>query len=201
MNNNVYDKVNLKGSISYLQNLTNRQLTNLTRNELAKVVSKLASAANKRTKRLIQSGVPSPALIGRVERGKVKFSVKGKNVDELKKEYLEVKSYLSSETSTVKGARKVMNTVIDTLKNKKGIEITENQYKDFFKIYERVKEVDPYISSQSMKYKVFEAISNKMDYANPDDVIDSVIDDLENLYEQSMKESDDYDLSRFFEIE
>lgn len=201
MNNNVYDKVNLKGSISYLQNLTNRQLTNLTRNELAKVVSKLASASNKRTKRLIQSGVPSPALIGRVERGKVKFSVKGKNVDELKKEYLEVKSYLSSETSTVKGARKVMNTVIDTLKNKKGIEITENQYKDFFKIYERVKEADPYISSQQMKYKVFEAISNKMDYANPDDVIDSVIDDLENLYEQSMKESDDYDLSRFFEIE
>lgn len=201
MNNNVYDKVNLKGSISYLQNLTNRQVTNLTRNELAKVVSKLASAANKRIKRLIQSGVPSPALIGRVERGKVKFSVKGKNVDELKKEYLEVKSYLSSETSTVKGARKVMNTVIDTLKNKNGIEITENQYKDFFKIYERVKEADPYISSQQMKYKVFEAISNKMDYANPDDVIDSVIDDLENLYEQSMKESDDYDLSRFFEIE
>ena len=201
MNNNVYDKVNLKGSISYLQNLSNRQLTNLTRNELAKVVSKLASAANKRTKRLIQSEVPSPALIGRVERGKVKFSVKGKNVDELKKEYLEVKSYLSSETSTVKGARKVMNTVIDTLKNKKGIEITENQYKDFFKIYERVKEADPYISSQQMKYKVFEAISNKMDYANPDDVIDSVIDDLENLYEQSMKESEDYDLSRFFEIE
>lgn len=201
MNNNVYDKVNLKGSISYLQNLSNRQLTNLTRNEFAKVVSKLASAANKRTKRLIQSGVPSPALIGRVERGKVKFSVKGKNVDELKKEYLEVKSYLSSETSTVKGARKVMNTVIDTLKNKKGIEITENQYKNFFKIYERVKEADPYISSQQMKYKVFEAISNKMDYANPDDVIDSVIDDLENLYEQSMKESEDYDLSRFFEIE
>ena len=201
MNNNVYDKVNLKGSVKYLQNLTNRQLTNLTRNELAKVVSKLASAANKRTKRLIQSGVPSPALIGRIERGKVKFSVKGKNVDELKKEYLEVKSYLSSETSTVKGARKVMNTVIDTLKNKKGIEITENQYKDFFKIYERVKEADPYISSQQMKYKVFEAISNKMDYANPDDVIDSVIDDLENLYEQSMKESEDYDLSRFFEIE
>lgn len=201
MNNNVYDKVNLKGSISYLQNLTNRQLTNLTRNELAKVVSKLASAANKRTKRLIQSGVPSPALIGRIERGKVHFGVKGKNTDQLKKEYLEVKSYLSSETSTVKGARKVMNTVIDTLKNKKGIEITENQYKDFFKIYERVKEVDPYISSQQMKYKVFESISNKMDFADPDDVINSVIDDLENLYEQSVKESEEYDLSRFFEID
>ncbi len=201
MNNNVYDKVNLKGSISYLQNLTNRQLTNLTRNELAKVVSKLASAANKRTKRLMQSGVPSPALIGRVERGKVKFSVKGKNVDELKKEYLEVKSYLSSETSTVKGARKVMNTVINTLKNERGIEITEDQYKNFFKIFERVKEVDPYVSSQQMKYRVFEAISNRMDYANPDEVIKSVINDLEILYEQSMKESEDYDLSRFFEIE
>lgn len=201
MNNNVYDKVNLKGSVSYLQNLTNRQLTNLTRKELAKVVSKLASASNKRIKRLIQSGVPSPALIGLIERGKVHFGVKGKNIDQLKKEYLEVKSYLSSETSTVKGARKVMNTVIDTLKNKKGIEITENQYKDFFKIYERVKEVDPYISSQQMKYKVFESISNKMDYANPDDVIDSVIDDLENLYEQSVKESEEYDLSRFFEID
>lgn len=201
MNNNVYDKVNLKGSVSYLQNLTNRQLTNLTRNELAKVVSKLASAANKRTKRLIQSGVPSPALIGRIERGKVKFSVKGKNVDELKKEYLEVKSYLSAETSTVKGARKVMNTVINTLKNEKGIEITEDQYKNFFKIFERVKEVDPYVSSQQMKYKVFEAISNKIDYADPDEVIGSVIDDLEKLYEQSVKESEDYDLSRFFEVE
>ncbi len=201
MNNNVYDKVNLKGSISYLQNLSNRQLTNLTRNELAKVVSKLASAANKRIKRLLQSNVPSPALISRFERGKVHFSVKGKNVDELKKEYLEVKSYLSAETSTVKGARKVMNTVINTLKNEKGIEITEDQYSAFFRIYEAVKERDPYISLQNIKYQVFEAIANEIDFSSADDIVKNIIENLEELYKQSMKESDDYDISRFFEIE
>ncbi len=201
MNNNVYDKVNLKGSISYLQNLSNRQLTNLTRNELAKVVSKLASAANKRIKRLLQNNVPSPALIGRFERGKIHFSVKGKNVDELKKEYLEVKSYLSAETSTVKGARKVMNTVINTLKNEKGIEITEDQYSAFFRIYEAVKERDPYISLQNIKYQVFEAIANEIDFSSADDIVKNIIENLEELYKQSMKESDDYDLSRFFEIE
>ena len=201
MNNNVYDKVNLKGSISYLQNLSNRQLTNLTRNELAKVVSKLASAANKRIKRLLQNNVPSPALIGRFERGKIHFSVKGKNVDELKKEYLEVKSYLSAETSTVKGARKVMNTVINTLKNEKGIEITEDQYSAFFRIYEAVKERDPYISLQNIKYQVFEAIANEIDFSSADDIVKNIIENLEELYKQLMKESDDYDLSRFFEIE
>ena len=66
--------------------------------------SRLASMANKRLKRLEQSGlIDSPAYQKWVQDGKVKFSVRGKSHRELQKEVARMNKFINSQTSTIRG--------------------------------------------------------------------------------------------------
>lgn len=191
--------INVKGkSTSQLLKLNGAQLNKLSRKELAKIVSRLSSTANKRLRRFEKHDITSPAT-EYVKRTGGKFSVKGKNVDSLKKEYLRVKGFLESETSTITGAKKVRKDVINKLKYL-GVDIKENQYDKFFKVYERLKEVDRTVSDKLLKYNVFEEISNTIDNPNIDDIVNEIQKRIDEIYQQSIGE-DEYDLSRFFEIE
>ena len=74
--------------------------------DLKKIVGRLVSAANKRIRRMESAGIESPALSG-VKRSGGTFSVKDKNLDQLRSEYARAKRFLTSKTSTIKGAKKV----------------------------------------------------------------------------------------------
>lgn len=92
-------------SIKDLMNITPRDINSMSKENLARVVTRLSSAANKRARRMKQAGVSSPALRG-MERSGGKFSSKGKDVRQLRSEYKRVKGFLSSETSSLAGYRK-----------------------------------------------------------------------------------------------
>lgn len=85
----------------------------LTRSSMAKLTSRLVSAANKRLSRLEKSGMDiySPAYKGRVKEGSEtaeRFSVKGKNFNELQHEFARARQFLNErKTSSVAGARAV----------------------------------------------------------------------------------------------
>lgn len=193
------NSINVKGkSTGQLLKLSGTQLNKLSRKELAQVVSRLGSTANKRLRRFEKKDTSSPAT-EYVKRTGGKFSVKGKNVESLKKEYLRVKGFLEAETSTITGAKKVRKNVINKLKEF-GVDIKENQYDKFFKVYERLKEVDRAVGDKLLKYNVFEEIGNALDNPNIDDIVDEMQKRIDEIYQQSMGE-DNYDLSRFFEIE
>lgn len=190
---------NVKGkSTSQLLKLTGNQLNKLSRKELSQVVSRLTSTANKRLRRFEKKDVSSPAT-EYVKRTGGKFSVKGKNIESLKKEYLRVKGFLESETSTITGTKKVRKNVINKLKEF-GVDIKESQYDKFFKVYERLKEVDRTVSDKLLKYNVFEEIGNALDNPNIDDIVNEMRKRIDEIYKQSIGE-EEYDLSRFFEIE
>ena len=84
--------VNLKGtSVDKLTNLSATQVKQYDRKNLAKIVTKLASAANKRVQRLEEKGLNTPAL-RRAYKGK-HFGSKDKNLKQLRSEYKRVAGF------------------------------------------------------------------------------------------------------------
>ena len=83
------------------------------RNELAKITSQLASAANKRLRRLESADLANTPAYSYTRKSGGDFSVKGKDVAALQLEFQRARGFLSPErkTSTVRGARKVQKEV------------------------------------------------------------------------------------------
>ena len=125
---------------------------------------------------------------------------KNKTDFDLKKEFLRVKEFLNMETSTVHGSQAVRREVIQKLKKEHNIKITNKQYNDFFKVYERLKEVDSTVSNKLMKYNVFEEISNILDDSNIDETVNEMRNRLTEIYQKSVGDTE-RDISEFFRIE
>ena len=94
----------------YLE-LTAGDIKKMTRRELAKVVSTLASAANKRLVRLEEGkmGTEAPAYQTAMKVGK--FSVAGKSQGELQAEYKRVKTFYSRKSSSITGWKGIRKEV------------------------------------------------------------------------------------------
>lgn len=83
--------------------------------ELKKEVSRLASLANKRIKRLERNELTETNAYKAWEKdGKVKFSVRGKDYNQLQSEYFRLKKFVDAKSSTVRGA---INVLRDMAKN------------------------------------------------------------------------------------
>lgn len=89
-------------SIKQLTRIHAATINKMDEATLRAVVTRLSSAANKRIQRIEEKGITTPAT-REAERGGGRFSAKGKNLNQLRSEYKRVKSFLKSETSTLKG--------------------------------------------------------------------------------------------------
>lgn len=90
--------------------LTAGQRAKLSRAELARATSVLASAANKRLKRLEEAGLASSSQAANfIKHGGGSFSVKGKSIAALDAEFQRAAGFLTKPTSTVKGTRKALS--------------------------------------------------------------------------------------------
>ena len=180
-------------SIKDIMSIAPKDILKMSRKELSTYTSRLASAANKRLKRMYGK-----------EKNKFeykdKFSVKGKNINQLRAEYARAKSYLQSNNS-LSGMKKTKKKVINGLK-KQGVKITDKQYNKFWSVYQRLKEVDPKVSSYVYKYMSMRDIA---DYINDnptksiDEVIDGMMADLNSHYEEQKEQEDDGGFSEFFD--
>lgn len=90
--------------VKEILNLSDIQINKMSRRELAQVTSILSSAANKRIARIEKAGVTSPA-VANVKSHDGKFSVKGKNTNQLRSEFARARNFMTNVTSTVKGAK------------------------------------------------------------------------------------------------
>ena len=132
--------------------------------ENRKKISRLVSLANKRLKRLENAGLnDSPAYQKWVEAGAEKFSVKGKDHNELQRELSRLKNFIESETSTVRG----VNNVLKQMAQNTGIEYNNMQdlkdnAKTFFELSSKVEQylrtVDDIASSIGYQ-KIWESIN------------------------------------------
>ena len=85
-----------------MEELTWGDINKLSEKELRALTSKYISAANKRIKRFKERDESSPATEAALQ-GRDKFSIKGKNYNEVKRELADVSSFLKMKTSTQKG--------------------------------------------------------------------------------------------------
>lgn len=132
-----------------LMNLDPEDVARMTESELRDVVQQLASAANKRLKRLSQSetGRMSPAYQKAMERSYTtsrggKFGTEGKNLNKLRKEYQAVRNFLGLKTSGLSGWNKVQRATEKRLGVKRG-EVSPQGWSDFWKAYRELEKTNP----------------------------------------------------------
>ena len=122
-------------------NYTTRQMLSMSRKELAKALSILASAGNKRLKRIENAGLENYSSAYRyIEHTGGKFSVSGKNTKELIIEYKRVKGFLSParKTSTIRGIKTSMQENETKVHDRLGVTFkNKEESKEFWKAYNK----------------------------------------------------------------
>lgn len=107
------------GKIKVTKTKTDEQARKERIRKLKQEISKKASMANKRLKRLENNDLTNvPAYRQYVQGGGVKFSVKGKTYNELQAELSRVNHFIDSKTSTVRGTNSVLKDIANTAKIK-----------------------------------------------------------------------------------
>ena len=151
----------------------------------------------------------TPAIQKLEENGKIKFSVKGKTYNELQSDYFRLKRFAESETSTVQGAK----NVLENIARNTGIQYDDlndliSKSRVFFDIASKVEQI---LESQSqlaftMGYQtIWTAVNNMVerkkinlrDIHNIEEAANIVYDSLINEYLQ--EEIEESILSEFFD--
>lgn len=166
------------------------------------VVGRLVSAGNKRLRSFERAGESSPATRHVYNSGGV-FSTKGKDLNELRAEYVRAKNFLESKTGTLKGWRQVKKETIQGLK-KQGVEMTEIQFNDVWKAYEELKELSPEVANRGLKYSVLKEVADMAadKDKSADEIAMAIHNNLSQIYEEQAGLNNGIDgVSGFFEIE
>lgn len=201
-------QVNLTGkSVNQLVHLSATQIKGYDRQNLARIVTKLNSAANKRVTRLEKAGYNTPAMrSAKVDKGQ-RFSVAGKNLKQLRAEYIRVSNFLKSDTSTKKGYESFLKKMQKAFSDK-GVKIGgggDKATQDFIqketKIYDWLKERNPIIEESGYKYEAMKLIS---EYVSQDNLSELAIKRrmrkwFKKVYEEEQKKRN-IDTSNFFDI-
>lgn len=201
-------KINLTGkSVNQLVHLSATQIKGYDRQNLARIVTKLNSAANKRVTRLEKAGYNTPAMrAAKVDKGR-RFSVAGKNLKQLRAEYIRVSGFLKADTSTKKGYKSFLKKIQKSFSDK-GVEIGGRGgtgIQDFIqketKIYDWLKEKNPIIEESGYKYEAMKMIS---EYVSQDNLSESSIKRrmakwVKEVYEDEQRKRN-IDTSNFFDV-
>lgn len=110
--------------------------------ELKKEVSRMASMATKRVKRLERNELTDlPAYQAYEKGGKVAFSVRGKDYNQLQSEYWRLKNFIDAKTSTVRQANKFLREMAENTGLKyNGLADLKSKTKKFFELAAKVKQ-------------------------------------------------------------
>lgn len=138
-------------STDSLLNMSLREFAGLTKTELRQVVSRLADTANKRFARVVGSKYESLAARQVIESGG-KFSTRGKGLEELQAEYMRVRDFLKSPTSTIKGARAAEKEAIETMKDIYGEDLTGVDIRSLIDNYYKLQDYDEEYQAQKLRY-------------------------------------------------
>ena len=124
--------------------------------QLKKEVSRMASQANKRLVRLESNELTElPAYQSWVDGGAIKFSVKGKDHNQLQAEFWRLKNFLDNKTSLVRQANKYLRDMANVTGIKYGnLSELKAKSKQFFELANKVKEY----------YKASEQSAMALDY-------------------------------------
>lgn len=189
-------------STAELLNMSSGDISGLTRSQLAQVVSRIASAANKRLRGLERAGIVSPAYKRVMESGG-KISTRGKNLNQLRAEFLRAKQFMDAKTSSVTGYKKVIENTAKKLRDAGVTNANASNVEDLLKIYDRLTQLDPNAKGRGLKYKLLNAISDQM-YIDPNARVDEVAYTMQKQLDAIIEEneiSNNDDFSEWFDVE
>ena len=109
---------------------------------LRKEVSRMSSMANKRIKRLESNELTElPAYKSWYDNGHIKFSVKGKDYNQLQSEFWRLKRFLDDKTSTVRQANSFLKEMAQNTGIKyNGLSDLKSKSSQFFDLAEKIKQ-------------------------------------------------------------
>ena len=163
----------------------------MKRDELAKQLQPTIDAANKRLKRLEGLKTLSPALNSVMESGG-KFSIRGKNRNEVLKEASRAIAFINMKTSTVSGSKQFEKGFAAKLSNK-AKDITNDQRKLLFDSFRKLQQISPvglnvYGSDRLIRMLADEVVDDNYSF---EVTMQKALKELESEYEQFMQEQDD----------
>lgn len=167
-----------------MSNVIKGYITKENLGEAKKEITKLASMANKRLQRLEKAGLDNtPAYQKWLKTGGQKFSVKGKDYNQIQQELSRLRNFINAETSTIRGANNVLKNMAEVTGLKyKNLTDLRQKSKQFFdlssKVEQYLRDVDD-IASAIGYQKIWEAINiyvknSKTDLAESEDELDHI---------------------------
>lgn len=182
-----------------LLNLDWDQVRGLTRKELGKMVTQLSSAANKRLRRFAAANEVSPSVRYAEKGGK--FSGRGKNLNQLRSEYVRLKTFMQQETSSLRSWERVKNETVKTLDDM-GVRIPKEDVGEVMRIYGKVKDEFPELTDSAIYAPAIQQIYDKMQAGeDPADIINSARSMMVQGYENRERVNNEFNtggVSDFF---
>ena len=192
--------MNIKGlKINDILKMSWSDIEQLNRNELSKLTSRVTSVANKRIVRLEKAtrGTSSFAYQQYENQGR-KFSVKGKNVNELRNELSNAMRFVRYKTSTVKGWNQYREDVeerISDVTDGESLEWSDRTWSKYWKVYRRFEESHggTFKKGDSDRIQKFIRVTfQQSDKRRSADYFSQQIESrYSEMYEQSMEEIED----------
>lgn len=154
-------------------------------------VSRLAATANKRIKRLEKNELTnSPAYQKLLQNGEPKFSVRGKDFNQVQQEYGRLKRFLESETSTIRGVNKNLKDIANNTglkyKNLKDLRAKADKFFELSsKVEQYLRTVDDMASAIGY-HKIWEVVNQyvkqeKVDLAASEKPIEDMVEMVTEL--------------------
>lgn len=191
-------------TVNQLLNIDIADFNKLNEQQMRQAVQTLASAANKRIKRLKKRDMRTPALDALYRSGTGKFSTRGLDLNGLRREYAKAKTFLSAQSSTVRGYQTELKKTQNELANY-GVNVDTRQLSDLFRVYAELSRNDKTIADREMKYQILQAIADEMNDTPTyeiDQLISRMQERIQTRYEESEVLMNEFDgVSGFFELE
>lgn len=171
-------------SISDIMEMSIDEFLNLSGTEIRQATQRLASAANKRLKRLSSSNVVSPAQMEAEESGG-KFSTAHKNLLQLQVEFRRVSNFLQSKSSTVTGAKQLEAEARKALNDIYGVGIDASEFNAVVRNFRTLLNSSPEIQAKALKYNILKDIRVELDDNNltTDEIAEKVKNTLMRYYQ------------------
>lgn len=169
-----------------INDLMNMDINRMSIKELRSAVTRLNSAANKRVRTLRKQELNSPAL--RTLGNESKFSIKGLSSQaELRVAMYKVSDFLKNKTSTTRGYKDVRKKTMNSLKKAGVTGVTSDKLDKMFKVFDKLKEIDPSIEFLGTKYKILDnivEIEEAQQDITADELLQIMIDKRDKIYEE-----------------
>ena len=174
-----------------LVNISVDEFNRMNKNELKAATQILASAGNKRIKRMQEAGKVSSSAEYVLKKGK--FSTAGKTFQQLKNEFMRAKQFMESKTGSLAAMTKLEKKSISALSEAGVSGVTSENYGQFWRAYEELKRADPQVANAGMKYLVLQEIADKQrEGLSFDEVVAEVRGNLDEIYERSQGWVEDF---------